>query len=91
MLTCKDASHLISENLERPLGFRERWSLKMHLWMCVNCRRFERQMTLLRQALQMLGKHAEVETDNTGFPDESRERIRKALAERDDKMRGHPD
>ncbi len=84
MLTCKDASHLISENQERPLGFRERWSLRMHLWMCVNCRRFERQMTLLRAALRMLAKRAEVADDSMEFPAEARERIRKALAARSD-------
>ncbi|MDP1904801.1 MAG: zf-HC2 domain-containing protein [Pseudomonadota bacterium] len=93
MLTCKDASHLISENQERPLGFRERWGLKMHLWMCVSCRRFERQMTLMRQALRMLGKRAEVDAsadgDSSGFPPEARERIRKALAERGDQKHDH--
>lgn len=88
MLTCKDASHLISENQERPLGLRERWSLKMHLWICVNCRRFEQQMTLLRQALRMMGKRAEVDDDSTEFPPEARERIRKVLAERGNQARG---
>jgi hypothetical protein len=82
VLTCKDASHLISTNLERPLGFRERWGLRMHLWICANCRRFERQMTLLREALRMLGKRAEIADDSTEMPPEARERIRKALAER---------
>jgi hypothetical protein len=89
MLTCKDASQLISENQERPLGFRERWGLKVHLWMCVNCRRFERQMTLLRLALRMLGRRAEVDTDSSGFPPEARERIRKALAERGGQQHDH--
>lgn len=89
MLTCKDASHLISENQERPLGFRERWALRAHLWMCISCRRFEQQMTLLRQALRLLGKHAEVDTDRSGFPPEVRERIRKALAERRDQEHDH--
>ena len=93
MLTCKDASHLISENQERPLGFRERWSLRMHLWICVSCRRFERQMTLLRQALRTLGKRAEAEAEADGaeFPPEARERIRKALAEQSDQGRNQPD
>jgi len=82
MLTCKDASHLISERQERPLGFRERWGLRMHLWLCVNCRRFERQLALMRHVLRLLGRHAEVDADSTDFPPEARERIRKALAER---------
>ena len=82
MLNCKDASQLISEHQERPLGFRERWSLRMHLWLCINCRRFERQIALMRQALRLLGKRAEADADNMDLPPEARERIRKALAER---------
>jgi hypothetical protein len=85
MLTCKDASHLISERQERPLGVRERWSLRMHLWLCVNCRRFERQLALMRQALRLLGKRAEADAASSDLPPGARERIRKALAER----RGH--
>lgn len=84
MLSCKDASHLVSESQERPLGFRERWGLRMHLLICFSCRRFERQITLLRLALKMLGKRAETESadDSADFPPEAKERIRKALAER---------
>lgn len=82
MLTCKDASHLISEHLERPLGFRERWGLRIHLWICASCRRFERQMILLRAAIRTLARRAELADDSTDFPPEARERIRAALAER---------
>lgn len=82
MLTCKDASHLISERLERPLGVRERWGLRLHLWLCANCRRFERQMALLRQALRKLGQRAEAELQDRDLEPEARERIRQALAER---------
>jgi len=86
MLTCKDASHLISESQERPLGILERWGLRLHLWMCISCRRFERQMALMRQALRMLGQRAEADAHGDGnsadFPTETRERIHKALAER---------
>jgi hypothetical protein len=89
MLTCKDASQLVSENLERRLSFRERWGLRLHLWICVNCRRFERQMNFLHAALRTLGKRAEVADDSTEFPPEARERIRKALAERIDHDHTH--
>lgn len=89
MLTCKDASHLVSENLERRLSFRERWGLRMHLWICVNCRRFERQINFMHAALRTLGKRAEVADDSKEFPPEARERIRKALAERIDHDHKH--
>jgi len=86
MLTCKDASRLISERLERPLGFRERWSLRFHLMLCVYCRRFEQQMALMRKALRELGRRAETEGADIAadieFTVEARERIRKAVAER---------
>lgn len=89
MLTCKDASHLISESQERPLGAWERWGLRLHLWMCVSCRRFERQMVLMRQALRIMGKRAEADAlsdgNSTDFPPDARERIRKALAERSER------
>jgi hypothetical protein len=56
MLTCKDASHLISEREDRPLTWRERLGLRLHLWICNNCRRFERQMAAMRMALKLLVK-----------------------------------
>lgn len=87
MLTCKDASHLISERQERALGFRERWALRLHLWICASCRRFERQIALLRQVLRLLGRRAEVGLGDVALAaadlaPEARERIRQALAAR---------
>lgn len=82
MLTCKDASHLISERQDRPLGFRERWRLRMHLWMCVSCRRFERQLALMRQVLRLPARRAVDDAQGTDLTPEARERIRKLLAER---------
>lgn len=86
MLTCKDASHLISESQERPLGFWESWSLKLHLMMCSYCRRFEQQVALMRKALRELGRRAESESADIAadidFTPETQERIRKAVAER---------
>jgi len=53
-MKCKDASRLVSEARDRQLGIRERSSLRMHLWMCGNCRRFMRQIRLLGRALGRL-------------------------------------
>ena len=81
MLTCKDASHLLSESQERPLTLRERWGLRLHLWMCVSCRRFDRQLSLIRQAMRSLRRHAQAQAQDAGLTPEARERIRQALAE----------
>lgn len=85
MLTCKEASHLLSEHQERPLGLRERWQLRLHLWICANCRRFERQLALLRQGLRLLGKRAETEAEDADLSAEARERIRAAVSDRRDR------
>mgnify|MGYP000916198470 CR=1 FL=1 len=82
MLRCKDASHLISERRERSLTLAESWALRVHLWMCVNCRRFARQVDQLRQAMRGLSARLDDAEYGPGLPEEARERIRKALAER---------
>ncbi len=82
MLTCKDASRLASEKLDRALSLRERLSLRMHLWMCVNCHRFERQIGMIRKLLHQ-PVDPSYETEKELSP-EARERIRKALSERHD-------
>ena len=47
MLSCKEAIRLASEALDRPLPFRVRIGLRMHLLMCAGCRRVSRQMKAL--------------------------------------------
>ncbi len=74
MLTCRQATQVISEAQDRPLGWRERWSLRLHLMMCVSCRAFERQMRLIRRLLRQQEAEAPVE-----LPEEARQRIQKTL------------
>ncbi|MEN8180251.1 MAG: zf-HC2 domain-containing protein [Pseudomonadota bacterium] len=78
MLSCKDASHLISEGQDRNLSLRERIGLRLHLWMCDSCRLFEKQMGQLRQALRRGWAHGELPTDKQ-LPTDAQERIRLAL------------
>lgn len=83
MLTCKDASRLVSEGQERKLGLQERLGLRLHLWMCARCRRFERQIQLLRRALRWMAAQTDVEAQTTSLTPEARERIRKTIVELD--------
>lgn len=50
MMKCKDATHLMSEALDRPLGRAERMRLGLHLLLCGGCRAFRQQMDFLRLA-----------------------------------------
>ena len=50
MLSCKEASRLLSEAMDRKLSLGEHLQLKFHLAMCEGCRNFGRQMNFLRFA-----------------------------------------
>lgn len=50
MLSCREATRLLSDRLERPLSRRERLSLWLHIAMCNACRNFGRQAQFLRRA-----------------------------------------
>ena len=52
MLSCHDATRMLSEAQERRLGVLERVSLRLHLAICAACRRFDRQLLLLRHAMR---------------------------------------
>lgn len=60
MLSCKEATRLLSEAQDRPLGLAEKLQLEMHLTLCRGCRNFRRQMDFLRAACRRLpfGKKA---------------------------------
>ncbi|MGE0387005.1 MAG: zf-HC2 domain-containing protein [Gammaproteobacteria bacterium] len=55
MLTCEQASRLLSERLDRPLRIGERLALGTHVLMCTACRQFSRQMEALRKAARRYG------------------------------------
>lgn len=50
MLSCRDSTELMSEARERPLTRRERLALRLHWAICAACRRFDRQIDVLRDA-----------------------------------------
>ena len=54
MLTCKQASQLISQSLDRKLSWHERFVLRLHLLICKYCLRFSQQLQTLRVALKRM-------------------------------------
>ncbi|HXZ51480.1 MAG TPA: zf-HC2 domain-containing protein [Burkholderiales bacterium] len=54
MLSCREVTRLVSEGLDRRLGFGERVALRMHFAICRSCTNFNRQMRLLRDATRRL-------------------------------------
>jgi Putative zinc-finger len=56
MLACKEVTRLVSQGLDRRLGFGERVALRVHFAICEGCSNFDRQMKLLREAVRQLGE-----------------------------------
>jgi len=51
-LSCKEASRLISQGMERRLSLAEGIALRFHVRICDACTRFTSQVKFLRRALQ---------------------------------------
>ena len=79
MITCEEASRLISESLDRELPLGTRIALRIHLLMCKLCPRFLRQMLFLKEASDPYQK--EIEGDPSySLSINARERIKSLLA-----------
>jgi len=52
ILDCRSASRLISRELDGPLPWDRRILLRFHLFWCGPCRRFLRQVVLVRSAIR---------------------------------------
>lgn len=50
MITCREATKILLGGEDRALPLAERLSLRLHQRACGNCRRFARQVALMRQA-----------------------------------------
>lgn len=54
MLSCKEVTRMVSQGLDRELGFGERLRLRIHLAICDGCTNFRKQMLFLRKAMARL-------------------------------------
>lgn len=52
MLSCEQATQLISRQLDTALIYRERFGLRLHLSMCSACRAYRQQLEFIHSACQ---------------------------------------
>jgi len=57
--SCREATRLQSEAMDRPLRLRQRTGLRVHLFLCRWCRRYGNQIGFLRAVAHGHEKHAE--------------------------------
>ena len=72
MLTCRQATRLVSDGLECALPWHKRWRLGMHLVLCRPCGRFRRVAHWLHHSSALCYR-------DVRLPVGARERIRRAL------------
>jgi hypothetical protein len=66
--TCKEAVTLMVAQQDRPLPVTDRVALRMHLWACAACPKFDRQMRTVQNAMQQWRQHSEVRLDEPSDP-----------------------
>jgi hypothetical protein len=54
-IPCSRAHRLLSARMDTPLAFSQQWRLWLHLRFCDVCTKVERQLNLMREAMQRLG------------------------------------
>lgn len=69
MLSCREATQLLSEARDRELGFKEKLSLRFHTLMCRACANFGTQMTLLGEFSRRFAGQDDASPSATGDPD----------------------
>ena len=55
VISCKEASRLLSQAQDRRLGLLERLKLRAHVALCDFCTRFEKQLDFMREAMRRFG------------------------------------
>jgi len=81
MLSCKDTTVMVSQSLDRKLTLRERLGVKLHLMICVACRRMVKQMQLLSTLAQHYStlENDESSREQQHLSKEAGDRIRERL------------
>lgn len=49
---CKEATEWISHDMERPLSLIQQLQLRVHVSMCLLCKRYAQQLRFLRRAMR---------------------------------------
>jgi hypothetical protein len=81
-LRCEDASALSSRELDEALPRLERLALRCHLMLCRSCRRYRRQIGLIRQVVRRRDQLLVEGAPNEHIlSDEARNRIARAIRE----------
>ncbi len=84
MISCRHASELMSQKLDRPLKISEKLQLRAHLLICKSCPKTLEQFDILHAAGKHYQERLAKQTDqDTGLTKEAKRRILKNVRDRD--------
>lgn len=78
MPSCQEISEMVSASMDRELPLRKRIAIRMHVYMCALCRRYEKQLHLLRKGFRLYADPQGNTTERSLSP-AAKERLQKAL------------
>ncbi|HEY9146712.1 MAG TPA: zf-HC2 domain-containing protein [Thiobacillus sp.] len=79
--TCKETTVLASRAMDQRLPFSDRMALRLHLAICENCARFNRQLQEMRRLFR---EEAAADDHAAGLTAEARKRIATKLQNKPD-------
>jgi len=85
MISCQEASQLVSHQVDRPLSLKDRLRLRFHLLLCKACPTLHRKFETLHRAGQQYILHDEAcGNECPDLSPEAKERIAKSLRQEKD-------
>lgn len=78
MPSCWEVSAMVSDSMDRWLPLRKRLAIRLHISMCSLCRRYEKQLHLLREGIRRYAG-PEASVAQKSLTPSARERLRRAL------------
>ena len=79
MLRCKHVADALAQHHYWDLPWAKRAGLKAHVYLCVFCGRFHRQVMVMQDAARIFRKHEEQDPPPP-MPADVKERLRRAIA-----------
>ena len=79
MISCHEATFLISKKQEEKLSLTEQMKLSLHLMYCKYCNRFAKQTKEITKAIKEMNRRMQKNSVKITLTEEQKKRIKKAI------------
>lgn len=77
--SCKDVTVIVSRSLETNLSWREKLTMKIHLWSCIACHRYFSQLKFMGRVFQLQEENLKNGKSVPTLTSEAAERLKDVL------------